>query len=221
MINFNGTNMLGPTLTLNGITGGLTFDQTNVTCFTAGTPVETAAGPRAVESLSPGDLVVTRDHGLQRLRWIGRRRISLTDQIVNPAFCPVRIGAGALGQELPLEDITVSPQHRVLITGPAAEMLFGEAEVLVIARHLVDGACVKQRALAEVTYVHLLFDRHEIVQTAGLWSESFQPAERTLGAMEDGQRAEIEALFPHVAVDAFEAARPTLKAHEARVLLAG
>jgi hypothetical protein len=104
---------------------------------------------------------------------------------------PVRIAAGALGPDMPQTDLMVSPQHRVLMTGSGAEMLFGEAEVLVVARHLIDGLSVTQPALAEVTYVHLLFDRHEIVQTAGLWSESFQPAERTLDAMEDDLRAEI------------------------------
>jgi Ca2+-binding RTX toxin-like protein len=221
VINFNGTNMSGPTLTLTGILGGLTFDQTNVVCFTAGTLIETAAGPQAVESLMPGDLVVTRDHGLQELRWIGRRRISLAEQVVNPGLRPVRIAAGALGDNLPQADLMVSPQHRVLFTGADAEMLFGEAEVLVVARHLVDDVAVTQAYLPEVTYVHILFDRHEIVQTAGLWSESFQPAERALGAMDADQRAEIAALFPEISGQAFDAARPTLKAHEARVLVAG
>jgi Ca2+-binding RTX toxin-like protein len=220
-VNFNGIDMTGPTLTLTGITGGLTFDQTNVTCFTAGTLIETAAGPRAVESLMPGDMVVTRDHGLQELRWIGRRRISLAEQVVNPSLRPVRIAAGALGDSLPQADLMVSPQHRVLFTGADAEMLFGETEVLVVARHLVDDVAVTQAYLPEVTYVHILFDRHEIVQTAGLWSESFQPAERTLGAMDADQRAEIAALFPEISGKAFDAARPTLKAHEARVLVAG
>ncbi len=221
VINFNGTNMSGPTLTLTGITGGLTFDQTNVTCFTAGTLIETATGPRPVEGLLPGDLVVTRDHGLQALRWIGKRRITLAEQIASPALCPVRIGAGSLGGGLPRADLLVSPQHRILITGPGAEMLFGEAEVLVVARHLVDGLRVTQPCLADVTYVHLLFDRHEIVQTAGLWSESFQPAAQSFGSIEAGQRAEIVALFSDLPTTSYAAARPTLRAHEARVLLAG
>ena len=72
-------------------------------------------------------------------------------------------------------------------TGARAELLFGEAEVLVPAKHLVGQAEVT-RALPEegVTYIHILFDRHEIVQSDGIWTESFQPAERTLSAMEAG-----------------------------------
>ncbi len=219
-VNFNGTDMSGPTLTLTGI-AGLTFDQTNVTCFTAGTQIETAAGPRPVESLLPGDLVNTRDHGLQSLRWIGQRRISLADQILTPALRPVRLAAGSMGPDLPQREVMVSPQHRVLIDNPQAEMLFGEPEVLVAALHLVDDVSVTQPYLADVTYVHLLFDRHEVVQTSGLWSESFQPAARTLAGMDADQRAEIAALFPEASPKTYPAARPTLKAHEARVLLAG
>jgi Ca2+-binding RTX toxin-like protein len=221
VISFNGTDLTGPTLSLAGILGGLTFDQTNVTCFTAGTLIETAMGPRLVENLRPGDQVITRDHGLQSLRWIGQRRISLAEQVLNPFLRPVRIAAGALGQGVPHAPVTVSPQHRVLIVDPQSEMLFGEAEVLVAAQHLVDDVTVTQPYLADATYVHLLFDRHEVVQTSGLWSESFQPAERTLAGMDIAQRNEIKALFPDLSPQTYPAARPTLKAHEARVLLAG
>ncbi|RYE40105.1 MAG: hypothetical protein EOP21_09900 [Hyphomicrobiales bacterium] len=71
-----------------------------------------------------------------------------------------------------------------------------------------------------VTYVHILFDRHEIVQSDGIWTESFQPAERTLNAMDQDARAELLALFPELASDSsgFLAARRSLKAYEAKVL---
>ena len=72
-----------------------------------------------------------------------------------------------------------------------------------------------------VTYIHLLFDAHEIINADGVWTESFQPADRTLRHMDQKQRAEIETLFPELdAVAGFPAARLTLKAHEAQVLLA-
>ena len=118
----------------------------------------------------------------------------------------------------------VSPQHRVLIEGAKAEMYFGESEVLVPAKHLLGLAEVTRALPAEgVTYVHILFDRHEIVQSDGLWTESFQPAERTLDALDAAARDEVLALFPDLAGDAsaFPAARLSLKAHEAKVLLLG
>ncbi len=193
-----------------------------IPCFTPGTMILTDRGPVAVEALVPGDLVVTSDHGLQPLRWVGRRALSRLDLVANPDLQPVRIAAGAFAGQGPERTMLVSAQHRVLVTGARAELLFGEDEVLVPAKHLV-GHMDATRALPEdgVTYIHILFDRHEVVQSDGLWTESFQPAERTLNAMEEAVRAEILALFPELATDAsYEGARLSLKAHEARVLFA-
>jgi hypothetical protein len=115
----------------------------------------------------------------------------------------------------------VSPQHRILITGPRAELLFGEHEVLVAATHLVGLPGIERVVPEGVSYIHLLFDAHEILCADGAWSESFQPAVRTLEGLESAQRDEVLALFPELATNpaSFAAARQTLKAHEARVLL--
>ena len=122
---------------------------------------------------------------------------------------------------MPERDLVVSPQHRVLVSGALPELLFGENEVLVAAIHLVGRPGITRVEAAEVTYLHLMFDRHEIVLSDGLWSESFQPGDRTLAGMDHAQRAEIEALFPGMdAVIDFAAARRSLKAHEVRVMFA-
>lgn len=190
-----------------------------IPCFALGTIVETPAGPRPVESIRPGDLVRTLDAGPQVVRWVGRRGLGLSDVIANPALQPVELAQGALGPMVPDRTLTVSPQHRVLLSGSRCELLFGECEVLVPAIHLVGLAGVRQ-CLAPVTYVHLMFDRHQIVQTHGVWSESFQPGELVLGSMPDPQREELLELFPDLArAETFPAARATLKSHETRVLL--
>jgi Ca2+-binding RTX toxin-like protein len=194
-----------------------------IRCFTPGTMILTDRGEVAVEALMAGDLVMTRDSGLQPLRWVGRQHVTRARLLADPDLQPVRIAAGALGIDEPERSMLVSPQHRVLVTGARAELLFGEDEVLVPAKHLVGHAEVT-RALPEdgVTYIHILFDRHEIVQSDGIWTESFQPAERMLNAMEAEVRDEILKIFPELATDtsAYEGARLSLKAHEARVLLA-
>lgn len=109
-----------------------------------------------------------------------------------------------------------------MIEGPWAEMLFGDPEVLVAAAHLVGRQGVDQPVVRGVTYIHLMLDRHEVLLSDGLWSESFQPAARMVDAMDRDRAAEILALFPDLprSQTAFPAARITLKAHEARVLLA-
>ncbi len=190
-----------------------------IPCFTAGTRVETPDGPRAVESLRPGDLVLTLDDGPQPVRWVGQRRLGLADLVADPSLEPVEIGAHALGKGVPDRRVRVSPQHRVLFGGAACELHFGEEEVLVAAIQMVGQPGISQR-LRPVTYVHVMFDRHQIVQTHGLWSESFQPGERALDGLPDPQRDELLRLFPDLGLPgSYPAARMTLKSYEAQVLL--
>ncbi|THD76973.1 Hint domain-containing protein [Thalassobius vesicularis] len=186
-------------------------------CFTAGTRVLTPRGPVAVERLRPGDLVVTRDNGLQALRWIG----TSTRRAFGPD-APVRFAAGVLG---PHDSVEFSPNHRVLVRSPRAVLLFGEGEVLVKARDLVNGASITVRADGQpVTYVHLLFDRHEIVSANGLDSESYHPGQATLDSFDADTRDEILRLMPGLEditdTSYGPSARLSLRPFEARVLLA-
>ena len=206
------------------VVGTLTFtDIENVIpCFTLGTMIATDRGDVAVEALVPGDMVLTRDHGYEPVRWVGRRALSAAQLILQPELQPVKISAHCFDKDGPARDMLVSPQHRVLVCGARAELLFGEPEVLVAAKHMVGRGGVSQGIPAGgVTYVHVLFDRHEIILSDGLWTESFQPAHRMLSALDGASQAEVLMLFPALATAAqpFEGARPTLKAHEARVLL--
>ena len=108
--------------------------NTVVPCFTSGTQIETPNGPRAVETLSVGDEVLTLDHGPQHIRWIGTRHLSRDDLIAKHKLLPVRIKAGALGNGLPHRDLLVSPQHRMLVRSAIAVRMFDAKEVLVPAR---------------------------------------------------------------------------------------
>jgi Ca2+-binding RTX toxin-like protein len=212
----------GPTFPVIGTLTFTDIENLVIVCFTAGTRIMTARGPVLVEALQPGDMVLTRDNGVQPLRWVGQRQLSAAELQARPELQPVRIAQGALGAAGPDRSMLVSPQHRVLIEGARAEMYFGESEVLVPAKHLTSLAEVTRALPAEgVTYVHILFDQHEIVQSDGIWTESFQPAERTLSALDQAARDEVLELFPVLAVnaDAFPAARLSLKAHEAKVLV--
>jgi len=205
-----------------GETGRIDFtDIENVIpCFTPGTRVQTDTGLRQVEDLRPGDRVLTRDDGYQLLRWTGRRDLAPAELAALPAYAPVRIAAGAMGEGMPRRDMMVSPQHRMLMTGRQAEMLFGEAEVLVAALHLVGRPGFTRAEVLGVSYIHLLFDHHQILQADGVWTESFQPGAATLGGMDAAQRDEVLGLFPELAEGAlYAAARITLKAHEVRVLM--
>jgi hypothetical protein len=206
------------------VTGSLRFANIEkiVPCFTPGTRIATDRGPVPVEELRVGTLILTRDGGLRPLRWIGRNDIDAVTLTGQPGLAPVCMARGALGSGMPDRDMLVSPQHRVLVTGARADLLFGEHEVLVAALHLVGQPGITRSTAQTVSYLHLLFDRHEIVLSDGAWTESFQPGDRTLAAMDASQWNEIDNLFPGLARGArFAAARRSLKAHEARAMLAG
>lgn len=206
------------------VIGTMTFTDIEqvVPCFTPGTRILTPMGPVLVEDLRVGDPVITRDNGIQFIRWIGRRDLSLADLIVRPALRPIRLPAGCLGEDMPCRDMLVSPQHRMLVEGARAEILFGEREVLVAALHLVGRKGAEQVLPPAVSYIHILFDQHEIIHSDGCWSESFQPGGAVLDNMADAARSEVLELFPELALNpsCYPPARTALKAHEARVLLA-
>lgn len=185
-----------------------------VPCFVVGTLIQTETGQRRVETLQSGDLVWTMDRGLQPLRWIGQRTVAALG-----SFAPVRVAAGTFGDHA---NLMLSPQHRILVRDAVADLVFGTPEVLVAAKHLVDGRKVTSVEGGSVTYVHLLFDQHEIVMANGLATESFLPGPQTVDAFEDDIVDEIAQLFPELDLETGEgygeAARQILKKHEAKLL---
>ncbi|RVV99660.1 type I secretion protein [Mesobaculum littorinae] len=194
-----------------------------VICFTPGTSIATPQGERLVEDLREGDRVFTRDNGVQRIRWAGKKNLAAADLEADARLNPVLIRAGALGNGLPERDMMVSPCHRMLINSDRAAMYFDEREVLAAAKHLTEMQGVDQVRTGSVTYHHILFDRHEIILGNGAWTESFQPGDYSLRGIGSEQRQEILMLFPELAdqegAQGFAAARQTLKRHEARLLV--
>ena len=191
-------------------------NATGVPCFVAGTMIATPEGERAAETLLPGDLVLTQDDGAQPLRWIGTREVAAEGD-----FAPIHIRANTFGSH---RDLLVSPLHRVLIRDNLAELLFGEAEVLVAARDLVNDRSVRRKPGGEVTYVHLLFDKHQVVFSEGLETESYLPGPQTAKSFDSAVVDEICSLFPELDRETGQgyspAARRTLKRYEADLLRA-
>lgn len=190
-------------------------------CVARGTVIATPAGPVPVEELCPGDLVLTADGRHEPIRWLGSRIVTSAELSADTSLRPIRISAGAFGSGLPARDLRVSPQHRVLVTGWRAELLFGEESVLVPAKGLVDDHLVGvDYSAEEVQYFHLLFDRHEVILTEGLPTESFYPAPHSMGELDGPVRAEILRIFPELGGESapFQPAAPGLRIWEARLL---
>ncbi|MCC5976351.1 MAG: Hint domain-containing protein [Rubellimicrobium sp.] len=184
-----------------------------VACFAAGTLIRTDAGSRPVEHLCPGDRVWTRDAGYQPLRWTGARVVDGTG-----ALAPVRFARLAIGNRRPL---VVSPQHRMLLSGWRAELYLGEPEVLVAAVHLVNGDTIHRAPVERVSYHHILFDRHHLVEAEGILSESLFPGAE-VRRNDTALWAELVGLFPELdqgtGPASYPLARPEVRGIEGRLV---
>jgi len=179
----------------------LVLDNFALTCFAEGTMIETPDGPRPIESLQVGDLVITADHGACPINWVGSRHVTAKELARKPEWQPVLIPAGAIDGAAPTSDLVVSPAHRVLMAGSAMELMLGFPEALAPANTLIgalDGV-KKVTDLEPVTYYHLLFDQHEVIISNGLPTESFHPAFETVSRFEKEAKSEVLSLFPELA----------------------
>lgn len=170
-----------------------------IACFTAGTRILTPQGQRPVEHLVPGDMVMTRDHGLQTLRWIGCRHVDTNEIADFDQVRPVRIRKGALGNQMPDRDLLVSGDHRVMVSGPGFEELLLDAdEVLVPAKLLLGRDGVSVDEADAVIYYHLMFDETELLLSEGIWTESTQPVTGSLAGPDAEAIDELHRLFPEL-----------------------
>ena len=176
----------------------------NLLCFAQGTWITTPNGQVPIEELAAGDMVVTMDHGPQPIRWIGSSKRRATGNMA-----PILIRKGALGNT---RDLRVSPQHRMLLSGWQAEVLFGESEVLATAKSLVNDHSILREEGGEVEYFHMLFDTHEIVYAEGAPSESFHPGAEGWKALDKPTRNEILELFPQLVNGDFDSYGPSARA---------
>lgn len=180
-----------------------------VPCFAEGTMILTDMGEVAVENLQVGDMIVTRDRGSQPLRWINSRHCDAADLQTEPRLRPIRVAAGAIADQIPAQDLLLSPQHRVLIRSNIAQRMFGADEVLVAAKQLLilDGVDIDD-AIDGVTYFHFICDQHEVVFSNGAETETLYAGKEILRGIGQAAADELFTIFPELQdEDAPEAAR--------------
>jgi len=209
-----GENVILEAVTPAQMSSSAQLHAAGIPCFTPGAMIATPQGERAIETLQVGDRVMTRDHGLQEIRWIGQREVPAVNNMA-----PILIRPGVVtGQE---KSLLVSPQHRMLFSGYRAELLFGESEVLIAAKHLLDGQDVVRKQGGHVIYVHMLFDSHEVVYANGAATESFHPGDEGIAGIDDAARSELFNIFPELRADISrygQTARRCLRKHEAQMV---
>jgi hypothetical protein len=157
----------------------------DVACFAAETLIETAAGPRPVEALCVGDAVVTADGRCEPVVWVGSRAVDCTRHPRPETVWPVRVRAGAFGENVPVRDLFLSPDHAVFVNG-----------VLVPVKLLVNGTSIAQVKRNRVRYYHVELPEHTVILAEGLAVESYLD----LGDRANfGRSGETVRLFPDFA----------------------
>lgn len=192
-----------------------------VVCFARGTLLATPDGERPVESLKVGDHVMTVDFGPQPIVWISSS-VHVWPGSDEQAL-PVLISSNALGDRQPLRDLVVSPLHKILLSNPIAELHSGSPDVLVPAKGLTSLPGIRQmKGKRRITYYHILLERHAILLSEELRSESFYPGATAMQMLRPDQRLEIFSLVPALKEKGGRAygptARPCLTNSETRAL---
>ncbi|MFD0979750.1 Hint domain-containing protein [Tropicimonas aquimaris] len=209
-------NPTGPLRTGNWRISAGDLDPTDPPCFLAGTLIATPQGEVPIERLSAGDSVVTASGRVARILWAGARRVPAASLRRDASLRPVVIGVGVLGNDRPL---TVSQQHRILVTGGRVQLWFGLEEVLVPAKALlVSGRARLMGDDAGIVYHHLLLEQHDILLANGVAAESLFLGPRGLGP----SGRELAKLYPGLAPGQFHAkpARPFASIVEGRAYFA-
>ncbi len=165
-----------------------------ISCYAPGTWIDTPYGPRAVETLAPGDLVLTCDHRPQPIRWTCSGDHPL-EGVENEAK-PVQIKAGALGRGLPSQDLIVSPQHRIFVGGAGQLDAIFTSEAFVPAKSLTALPGIRHmNDRKKIVWIHFACDRHEVITANGCLSESLLLGPMVVNGLNATER--------HAAIDIF------------------
>ena len=165
-----------------------TDNDINIVCFAAGTKIKTPGGDTAVEEIQIGDLALTRHNGPQHVRAILVRAVDFST--APDRLKPILFEENSLGPGRPNNKLFVSPQHRILVTDPSG------SKVLVPAKALLPRRGVRvAHGKRQVTYIHLVFSRHEVIYANGTPTESFFPGSTAMKTIPKSSRAELRDIF--------------------------
>lgn len=187
--------------------------RAGVTGLCPGANIRTPCGPRHVEFFRKGDLVVTRDNGLQPIKMIWTRTVTAAEMAADPSLAPVVLKPRAIGPMMPQRDLAVGGAHRLLIPGWRLEDEEDSVNCLVPARDLsgLNDATYIDRAPEQVTYYNLVFDAPQVFTANGLPVESFSPSEAAMKAVPKHVAEMLRRAFPELAPQDYPAPRYKLR----------
>ncbi|MCX7561466.1 Hint domain-containing protein [Sulfitobacter sp. F26204] len=186
----NNTSFGAGSMTFSGASAdesSFTAENTGVVCFTSGTAIRTPLGDVLIDDLRVGDLVSTMDNGPQRIAWIGQRHVTHAELLQNDRLHPVLIKKGVLGAT---RNLLVSRQHGMLL----GQDHLGRA--IHLAKTMPGIRVAKGKR--QVTYVHLMFEKHQIIFAEGIPSESFYPGPMAMEMLSSASREQLRLIFPRL-----------------------
>ncbi|MEM6637942.1 MAG: Hint domain-containing protein, partial [Pseudomonadota bacterium] len=165
-----------------------------------GVNVRTPCGPRRIENIRKGDLIVTRKDGLQPVRLVFCRTVSDAEMAADPSLAPVALRPRAVGPMMPQLDMRIASGHRILVPGYRLGDIEDDAVALVQARDIAgtSDAAYVDRSAANVSYFNLVFDTHQVFTANGLPVESFLPNAENIGELEPAIRCDLLNALPHL-----------------------
>ncbi len=159
--------------------------------------VRTPCGARRIEFLRPGDLIVTRDNGLQPVRMVWTRTVTAAEIAADPSLAPIRLKPRSIGPMMPQRDLLLGPSHRVLVPGWRLADVPDDCPCLIAARDIAEASDTGfvDKDQTEMTFYNVVFEDHQVFTANGLPVESYLPSEDAVHALDEGVSRDIEALF--------------------------
>ncbi|MDB4185761.1 Hint domain-containing protein [bacterium] len=142
--------------------GGLNIMTTGLT---SGTRVATSMGWRQVNAIAVGDLVLTFDHGMQKVTEVSRSMAWVDAPWTAERMWPVHIPAGALGN---YAEMTVLADQGLMIESEAALDQHGDPYAVVPALSLVGVRGITRRAPRDqIEVITLTFEAEQVIYAEG------------------------------------------------------
>ena len=159
--------------------------------------VRTPCGARRIENVRPGDLIVTRDNGLQAVRMVWTRAVTAADIAADPALAPIRLKPRAIGPMMPQKDLLLAAEHRVLVPGYRLAQVPDTQSCLLPARTIAEMSdkAFLDRGVGDVIFYNIVFDQHHVFCADGLPVESYLPTEAAVEKLDEGVGGDLRRLF--------------------------
>ena len=176
-------------------------------CFLAGSMIRTPSGAVAVEELKMGDTVMTWDWKAQTAAerpvvWAGRKNMTVKTHLADDeAGYPVRIFKDAIADNVPSQDLLVTPEH----------CLFFE-DKFVPVRMLVNGRSIAyDRSITTYDYFHIETEEHAVIWANDTLTESYLDTGNRATFRQDGDVVRFVPKAPEKTWDADGAASLTVE----------